>query len=193
LEDLIRRLALVEVLEGVRAARADVAAIIGRLKQELEDRQRVQASRSREAKQLIGSLTAGLLARDLNREDKDFRNVESVHFDFGNNRVLVNGRANYAASSMVYLKNCFHLAILLASTQAAYFRYPRFALFDNVEDKGMEPERSHNFQRLVVSESAKTKVRHQIIMTTSMIDPGLEKSNLVRGPAYTVDRKTLAV
>jgi hypothetical protein len=100
---------------------------------------------------------------------------------------------NFAASSMVFLKNAFHLAVLLASTQHQFFRYPRFVLFDNIEDKGMEPARSHRFQQLVVESSRATDTDHQIILTTSMIAPELDIAELTVGPFYTHDRKSLAI
>jgi hypothetical protein len=71
-------------------------------------------------------------------------------------------------------------------------RYPRLAIFDNVEDKGMEPPRSHNFQRIVRELSAATEVEHQIILFTSMIAPEIEgEPALLIGPYYTHESKTL--
>jgi hypothetical protein len=114
-----------------------------------------------------------------------------VNFDFGENRVEVDERLNFAASSMVFLKNSFHLAILLSSTSNAFFRYPRFGLFDNIEDKGMEMERSHRFQELVVDASRNIGVDHQIIMTTSMIAPKLNVPDLTVGRYFTHEHKSL--
>ena len=56
----------------------------------------------------------------------------------------------------------------------------------------MEPERSHNFQRLVRELSETSEVEHQVILFTSMIAPELEReSALLVGPHYTHDNKTL--
>jgi len=117
-----------------------------------------------------------------------------VNVDFSTNRISVDGRSTFAASSNVYLKNAFHLALLQASTRRDYMRYARLAIFDNVEDKGMEPERSHNFQLLVREFSDTTEVEHQVIMFTSMIAPELENvPTLLVGPFYTHDFKTLRI
>jgi hypothetical protein len=140
----------------------------------------------------IASLVIEILKRDLPRETR-FQSAESVSFDFGRNQVAVEGRTNFAASSMVLLKNGFHLALLLASLEHEYFRYPRLALFDNVEDKGMEVARSHNFQSVVVELSEQASVDHQIILTTSMMNPTLEDDSYVIGPAYDHQRKSLDI
>jgi len=52
-------------------------------------------------------------------------------------------------------------------------------------------ERSHNFQRIIIEES-KNAFPHQIIFTTSMLDPKLEGSTYTVGPKYTRENKTLA-
>lgn len=136
-------------------------------------------------------MTRNLLQRDLPREAA-FAEAEHVQFDFGLNRISVDGRRNFAASSNVFLKNVFHAAFLQASTQHGYLRYPRLAIFDNVEDKGMEPERSHNFQRLVRELSETAEAEHQVILFTSMIAPEFENEPaLLIGPHYTHESKTL--
>ena len=58
-------------------------------------------------------------------------------------------------------------------------------LFDNIEDKGMVAERSWNFQRLIIQETAKSKSNHQIIFTTSKIAQELAESGYVVGRKYT--------
>jgi hypothetical protein len=64
-------------------------------------------------------------------------------------------------------------------------------LMDNIEDKGMMEERSQNFQRILVSECDKLTNDYQIIFTTSMIDPDLNKSEYVAGPFYKKGNHTL--
>ena len=71
-------------------------------------------------------------------------------------------------------------------------RYPRLLLLDNTEDKGMGPDRSQNFQRVLVDALAQHDVEsYQVIMTTSMVDPQLDKSDLCVGPHYAKGMHTL--
>ena len=114
-------------------------------------------------------------------------------FSFSTDDIAVDGKKLFAASSMVLLKNAFHLALVFASTRDPEFRYPRFALFDNIEDKGMEEERSHHFQRLIVESSASAEVEHQIIFTTSKIAPELEVPELTVGRFYKLSAKSLVL
>jgi len=72
-------------------------------------------------------------------------------------------------------------------------RYPKFILCDNMEDKGMEKERTQNFQNVIAEISSKFTVAHQIIFTTSMISDQLNNSPLCVGIAYDPSNKTLKV
>ena len=106
--------------------------------------------------------------------------------------MLVGGKMNFAESSNVILKNTALFSLFLGACYDSEFWHPRFLLMDNIEDKGMEVERSHNFQRIIIEESQKVKIPHQIIFTTSMLDPRLEGGALTVGPKYTRQNKTLA-
>ena len=103
----------------------------------------------------------------------------------------VDGELNFAESSNVIVKNTAIFSLLLAATQDLDFYHPRFALFDNIEDKGMEPERSHNFQEILRQRSEGATIEHQIIFTTSMLNPGLDNEKYVIGPHYTHERRAL--
>jgi hypothetical protein len=95
---------------------------------------------------------------------------------------------------MVLLKNCVRFAIFFASLELDYFRYPKFILCDNIEDKGMVEARSKNFQRNIVrlanSEEFKDK-KFQIIMATSMIAEELDIPEYTVGEKYTKGNKSL--
>ncbi len=64
---------------------------------------------------------------------------------------------------------------------------------DNIEDKGMTEARSQNFQRVILSVFATIKVEHQIIFTTSMIDPTLDRADLTVGDKYDFNNKSLKI
>jgi hypothetical protein len=70
-------------------------------------------------------------------------------------------------------------------------RHPRFLILDTIEDKGMEPERSHHFQELLAEMSTNADVDHQLIYATAMIAPSLENTNHVVDRFYTHNDRTL--
>ena len=134
---------------------------------------------------------------ELIRADKDheeiFNEGKVVEFDFAEDRVTIDDRALFSASSMVYLKNAFRLAMMKASCEDASYLYPRFLLMDNIEDKGMDPPRSQLFQREIIKLSKSLSVEHQIIFSTSMIAPDLNGSSYCVGDFYNDQNKTLKI
>jgi DNA repair exonuclease SbcCD ATPase subunit len=141
-------------------------------------------------KTVLSSLTLKILNADKNHEEI-FREGKKIDFDFGEDKVSIDDRALFSASSMVYLKNAFRLALLEAACLDSSYIYPRFLLMDNVEDKGMVAERSHTFQKEIIRVSSDIKIPHQIIYTTSMIYPELDNSSLCVGSNYNDHNKTL--
>ena len=66
-------------------------------------------------------------------------------------------------------------------------------MIDTIEDKGMEPERSHNFQNQILRVSREAKCEHQIIYATAMISPDLDDEEFLVGRFSTRDEPTLAL
>jgi hypothetical protein len=66
-------------------------------------------------------------------------------------------------------------------------------MIDTIEDKGMEPERSHNFQNQILRVSNETKMEHQIIYATAMIAPDLDEERFTIGKFSTRDDPTLNI
>jgi len=83
--------------------------------------------------------------------------------------------------------------MLKASCEDASYLYPRFLLMDNIEDKGMEEERSQLFQHEIIKLSEGLTTVHQIIFTTSMIAPDLNCSDYCIGDFYNEQNKTLKI
>lgn len=125
--------------------------------------------------------------------ETEFKRVENVTFDFGWDKMMVNGRSKFSASSMVVMKNSIRIAIFLHCINDRGSRLPRFLLLDNIEDKGMTAFRSQNFQRQLVSICDQLENDYQLIFTTSMIDPELDKSEYVIGPHYRKGEHTLSI
>lgn len=143
-------------------------------------------------KRKLSKATLEVLQADTGHEEI-FVDGSKVEFDFAEDRVTIDDRALFSASSMVYLKNAFRLAMLKCSCEDPSYLYPRFLLMDNIEDKGMEAERSQLFQREIVKLSNSLDVEHQIIFTTSMIDSCLNQSKYCVGDFYNMQNKTLKV
>jgi hypothetical protein len=140
--------------------------------------------------QSIARITAEILNQDI-KSDLEPVSPEGVSFDFNKNEIVINGKRGYSASTLTVIKNAFHLALLFASCADARMKYPKFLLIDNVEDKGMTAERSHNFQRVVQSISDSVEIEHQIIFTTSMVDPSLDGPPYAVGPKYNATLMSL--
>ena len=85
-------------------------------------------------------------------------------------------------------------AIFFASIDLDFFRYPKFILCDNIEDKGMEETRSKNFQKNIIklAESPQFQGKDfQMIFSTSMIDSDLDIEKYTVGEFYDENNKTL--
>ncbi len=175
LEDLEERAKAAALAHELSERKTQLSETIARLKAENESIQAEQEQRLRKAYNLISMEILYLLRNDLRRQDS-FENPERVDFSFEQNKISVDGQTYFSASSRVILKNSFFCGFLFAALKEVFFRHPRFCMLDTVEDKGMEPERSHNFQLLIARLSAAAAVQHQIIMGTQMIAPDLDYS-----------------
>jgi DNA repair exonuclease SbcCD ATPase subunit len=189
-EDLARKAELAAVVRGKIEERNGVGDKLMRLKNHLVDLASAREKRRSEVDHRIVELCVEALHRDLPMEES-FRDAQVVEFDFGLNRLTVDGRSRFSASSSTYLKNAFIFSLFELSLIDSEVRWPRFLLLDNVEDKGMQPKRSANFQEYVVERAARHAVEHQVIMTTSMISPKLEDSVMCVGPHYDENHKSL--
>lgn len=188
-----KQIQLIESYEDYKNNQYSLKAQIDRLKEETERLANLQRKNSSTAYSRIQHYALELLKGDGTYEEK-FQNGHSVQINFGKNSFYLDGRNRFSASSMVLLKNCVRFAIFFASLELGYFRYPKFILCDNIEDKGMVETRSKNFQRNIVrlanSEEFKGK-NFQIIMATSMIDEELDIPEYTVGKKYSKGSKSL--
>lgn len=150
-----------------------------------------------------------LLKNDQARQD-EFGSATSLTLDYGQNIIyLDDGHTKLSASSSFYLKMAARFAFFLASVQVDSMMYPRFFLSDNMEDKGMEENRSRNFQNILVRRlkelEAKKKLEnkslnlellnlepsYQVIFATSNIANELNKPEYTVGDYYSQANKSL--
>ena len=190
MEDLEGRGRLIEQVDQLKAEKDQINDLLGKLGSRNEILKAGQQNRLSIAYSAISDETKWFVFRDLRREDA-FENPSRIDFNFGDNRITVDGQEYFSASSRVILKNSFMSGFLFASLEHSFFRHFRFLLMDTMEDKGMEPVRSQNFQNLIMSRSTAAKVDHQVIFGTSMISPELDTEDFTIGEFSTRDNPTL--
>lgn len=177
-------------LQRVSKEKADIQASIT----QKTDRQKALETQGRKRKMFalsnVSEIAKAILKEDFDRQE-EFKKAKSVELNFGDDVVSVDNEMNFSDSSSVILKNTAILSLFLASLEDKQFYHPRFLLLDNIEDKGMEEKRSHNFQKIIVDAVKSRTEDHQIIITTSMINPELDVEEYVVGPRYTGENKTL--
>uniref|UniRef100_A0A486XU21 Rad50/SbcC-type AAA domain-containing protein n=1 Tax=Rheinheimera sp. BAL341 TaxID=1708203 RepID=A0A486XU21_9GAMM len=141
---------------------------IANLQSRLDDISTLQENRYIAVYGSIESKAKELLKLDGGYEEA-FIDPEEVSFDFAKDKMYVNGRSKFSASSMVVMKNSIRFSIFAHAADDKYARLPNILLMDNIEDKGMQKERSQNFQQQMVEVSKSINSEFQLIYTTSMI------------------------
>lgn len=192
LVDIAREFDLARQLAELGERRSELNHSISTLKENIAAWTSQREARQSRAYALISGRTAEILSRDLLTE-AEFASSSHVYFNFAEDRISVNGKSGFSASSLTLLRNAFHLGLHLSACESSTFRYPRFLLLDNIEDKGMTEARSQNFQRVMIALARAIKVDHQIIFTTSMIDPTLNIEEFTVGDMYDYNNKSLRI
>ena len=133
-----------------------------------------------------------LLHHDQDRQ-AEFMKAKKFVIAYNQNMAYITDRySKLSASSSFYLKMVARFALFLTSLQVDSMKYPRLLLSDNMEDKGLEPERGMNFQKTVVDcLQDMNEQSYQVIFATSFIVDDLNKPEYVIGDYYTQDNKSL--
>jgi hypothetical protein len=189
-EELEGRGRMIELVEQLSREKDEINDALGKLRTRNEMLQTNQASRLSRAYDAISEQTRWFVVHDLRRENA-FENPARVDFEFDSNKITIDGQEYFSASSRVILKNSFMAGFLFASLQEKFFRHFRLLLMDTIEDKGMEPVRSQNFQNRLLEKSTQSSVEHQVIFATSMISPELDTEEYTIGDFSTLDNPTL--
>jgi peptidoglycan hydrolase CwlO-like protein len=192
IEYLTQQLQAVELIELLKEEITQLAAEISTLELEIKQKESEQKRNYEIAMQKIKEITLSILKNDLERQE-EFRNGKEIEIDFLRDIYSLDGKNNFSASSNVYLKNAILFSIFFASIELDFFRYPRFILCDNMEDKGMEKGRTQNLQNVLTDFSNKIEQEHQIIFTTSMIAEELNNTSYCVGAEYDRNNKVLKV
>ena len=186
-----RSLQRADEMDRLSQEKKTVNGLLTSAKDRRKNLERTVAERRRSALKLVSNYASSILHADISGAQEEFATAEHVDLSFGDDAILVDGQVNFAESGNVFLKNAAILSLFLAASKDKQFFHPRFALFDNIEDKGMQPNRSHKFQELIVKLSTDMPIENQIIFTTSMMNPALELEDYVVGPYYDEFNKSL--
>ncbi|MBF0408965.1 MAG: AAA family ATPase [Candidatus Riflebacteria bacterium] len=189
-DNLLEKMKLVELVDNISKEKAVASQNIDRLKSQIELKEKQRENRWNDLKRRISELTVEILRNDIQCEES-FAQAEAFEFDFGKNKMIVDGRSKFSASSICYLKSAFFFALFKLSLEENRVFYPRFSLLDNIEDKGSTPERVQNMHQQIISSIEGVKEDHQIIFTTSVLSPELKDSQYCVGPEYNFELKTL--
>ncbi|WP_162653306.1 AAA family ATPase [Lentilitoribacter sp. Alg239-R112] len=192
LEELSLKKSIVEQLHQLAESRKNLISEISDLETTIDSESNKNIERRSIARRAIENNTLKFLHGDLDRQST-FANAEKISFEFDGDRLSVNDESFFSASSMVYLRNSFLAAFHFSSVADSKFGHPRFMLMDTIEDKGMEPQRSQNFQRALAARSDDANSVHQIIIATSMIADELNNEKYVVGEYYTHENRTLNI
>lgn len=132
-----------------------------------------------------------LVGENMSDKDENFKTINELEINFEKNRYSVNGRYNYSASTMAFIKSGIHASLLFASCSSSSMNHPRFLIMDSLEDKGMEDYTIHDFQTKLLNISDSSSVEHQIILTATTLSSEVEARDLTVGGYYSNGRKTL--
>lgn len=189
-EDINEKAKLIDIVDALAKRKAELNSEISIIRSRNEVLRLSRVDRLNEAYLCISESVRDLLMDDLKREEA-FENPSRVDIDFSANRISVDGKSYFSASSRAILKSSFYIGFHVAATLKKFFRHPRFCLLDTIEDKGMEQARSQNFQRLIVERSERSGVENQVIFSTSMIAEELDIPEYTVGRFYTRDERAL--
>lgn len=178
----------------MKMAKEIAITAVAELKYKIEALELARTTRRKIVKTQIAEQTKRVLKLDL-RKHNDFEFLENFSFSFEDDWFAINGDPNIttSASGMVVVKNSLFLGLLLSALKDMKMMYPKFLLLDNVEDKGMVGDRVRNFQKVIADLMDEESEPHQIIMTTSTLNPELERADYIVGPSYSTENRTLNI
>jgi hypothetical protein len=192
IQQAFRLQSLSDAVARLQRQRDELTADRDRLLNLIDALEAKQETRKRRVSSAIESAMIRLLREDLPLQP-EFVNAESAAINYIDNAVYVNGSKNFSESSAVVLRHIFHLALLSAGTQLEFMRVPRFVMLDGIDDGGMEKERSHRLQEIIVRECESYEVDFQLIFATSEINPALEHTELVVGRFFEPEARSLDI
>lgn len=183
---------LAGAIKDLQKRRDDFVADLAQLNSTIESLEHSQEERKNRVALEIASTLGRLLRQDLHRQIQ-FKSAQNIQFSFADNSIIVEGATQFSESSTVVLRHLFHLSLLSASTRIPEMRLPRLMMLDGIEDGGMELERSHKLQEIIVNECQTFQNNYQLIFATSQIAPQLDSEAFVVGRYFSEEDRSLQI
>jgi hypothetical protein len=188
--DLERTEELRNAINSLSEKRQSIQDKVYALKNSIELKENLARIRPGEVNNIISDCVISFLKSDSGSE-KEFQEASKIEYDFAASRVSVNDKTYFSESSISYLNNAFHLALLKLSLTKNYARFPRLLILDGIENFGLEDQRSQNFQMNIKNYFSKEPTEYQIIIATKIIHPDLNTPEVRVGEHFTKDAKSL--
>ena len=151
--DLKNKVMSIQSLDAKKSRKVFLIERIAELKQKIKDAALLNHRRSHDvysglSKSIINILKSEKGEGGLPYEESFLSSYDNdVEIDFAKDRLLLDGRVKFSASSNFIKKNTFHISTLVKSIQDGAYRLPRFLTLDSIVNGGMKPFRSHQFQK----------------------------------------------
>lgn len=189
LQDIEEKEVFARKVALIMEKKAELSKEISKLEDAISAAERSRENNREKLYTAINDNTISLIKNDPRNE---LEKVERISFDFGKDEMFAVGKASPAASTGSYLKNSFFFSIFQASLEYKSARYPRFIIMDNIEDKGMQTDRIHQFHNDIIEISNGSNVKHQILLTvrSEMMQEKLVELGLCVGREYD-DKKDI--
>nr|WP_298137420.1 hypothetical protein [uncultured Pseudomonas sp.] len=192
ISDLERTEELRNAITALTSKRQELQNKVNELKSSIEIKESLARIRPQEVHDVISECVISFLKSDSGSE-KEFEEASNIEYDFAASRVSVNNKTYFSESSISYLNNAFHLALLKLSLEKDYARFPRLLILDGIENFGLEDQRSQNLQMNIKKYFENEKIEHQIIIATKTIHPDLNNPDVRVGKHFTKESKSLNV
>jgi hypothetical protein len=191
-ERLIRDQRVVERLDTLRDDRDRLSNLIKRLREEIEIARTSANLRLASAFSTISHESSEFLKSDLDRQ-LEFHNDPHVEINYRANAFALDGQRAFSASSTAYLRNAIFLGTMFAANKVPTMRHLQLLLLENLEDKGMEPERYHRLHRTIVDRAQNLTGDWQILIATADLAEDVRSDVHLVGRFYTHRDKTLSI
>lgn len=189
-ENSKKKMNIIQSLDNKKFRKAFLIENIANLKQNIENANTLNQKRSQRVYSDLSTSIISILNSEKRKDGSPYEGsflssrTSDIEIDFAKDRLLIDGRVKFSASSNFIKKNAFHISTLLNSIKDDSYRLPRFLMLDSIENGGMKPFRSHQFQKKIIELFSKLDGDFQLIFCTSMVLDDLNNEKYGVGPYY---------